>query len=225
MPASGIDGIMSTGMSAKKRTPPRDDAERREETRVAAVTPRGKATTAERRDAEDAFIVRALSKGLLILGLFDAEHREWTLDEMVAQLGLPRMTAYRMARTLQAAGYLVHDTVTGRYHLGPSMLAATYLAESYAQVASIARPYLESLVENTGESATLAVEIDGVAVCVDMVVTARPNRRDVAVGRVIGDTANAHGKVLDGTGWPSTWRSADWGRAPWPPQCAISSEK
>jgi len=142
------------------------------------------------------FVVRALAKGLTMLGLFDAEHREWTLDEVVAAIGLPRMTAYRMARTLQIAGYLVSDPASGRYHLGPAMLAATYLSEGYAQLVAIARPYLESLVEQTGESATLAVEVDGVAVCVDMLDSPRPLKREVAVGRVIGDTANAHGKMF-----------------------------
>jgi len=156
--------------------------------RAAASVPNG-------ADGE-AFVVRALAKGLAMLGLFDAEHREWTLDEMVTELSLPRMTGYRMARTLQSAGYLVVDTASGRYRLGPAMLAATYLSEGYAELVAIARPYLESLVETTGESATLAVDVDGVAVCVDMVDSPRPHKREVAVGRVIGDTANAHGKMF-----------------------------
>jgi DNA-binding IclR family transcriptional regulator len=147
-------------------------------------------------DSDDAFVVKALAKGLAVLGLFDAERPEWSLDEIVAQLGLPRMTGYRMARTLQSAGYLVIDSVTGRYHLGPAVLAATYLSEGYAQLVAITRPYLETLVDRTGESATLAVEVDGMAVCVDLVGSDRPLRREVAVGRIIGDTANAHGKMF-----------------------------
>jgi len=143
----------------------------------------------------EAFVVRALAKGLSMLSLFDAEHREWTLDEMVTELELPRMTGYRMARTLQSAGYLVTDQQSGRYRLGPALIASTYLSEGYAELVAIARPYLESLVEQTGESATLAVDVDGVAVCVDMVDSPRPHKREVAVGRVIGDTANAHGKM------------------------------
>jgi len=143
----------------------------------------------------EAFVVRALAKGLAMLGLFDAVHREWTLDEMVAELSLPRMTGYRMARTLQSAGYLVVDRQNGRYRLGPAMLAATYLSEGYAELVGIARPYLEALVQETGESATLAVDVDGVAVCVDTADSPRPHKRQVAVGRIIGDTANAHGKV------------------------------
>jgi DNA-binding IclR family transcriptional regulator len=144
----------------------------------------------------DAFVVRALAKGLGMLSLFDAVHREWTLDEMVAELQLPRMTGYRMARTLQSAGYLVADRTSGRYRLGPALLASTYLSEGYAELVTIARPYMEALVAETGESATLAVDVDGAAVCVDMVDSPRPHKREVAVGRVIGDTANAHGKMF-----------------------------
>ena len=144
----------------------------------------------------DAFVVRALAKGLGMLSLFDSVHREWTLDEMVAELQLPRMTGYRMARTLQSAGYLVADRTSGRYRLGPALLASTYLSEGYAELVTIARPYMEALVEQTGESATLAVDVDGSAVCVDMVDSPRPHKREVAVGRVIGDTANAHGKMF-----------------------------
>jgi DNA-binding IclR family transcriptional regulator len=145
---------------------------------------------------EGAFVVRALAKGLAVLGLFDAENREWTLDEIAEGAGLPRMTAYRMIRTMEAASYLVRDPVTSRYHLGPALLATTYISETYSELVAIARPYLRELAAETGESATLAVEVDGVAVSVDTVDTARPFRREVAQGRIIGDTANAHGKVF-----------------------------
>ena len=128
--------------------------------------------------------------------LFDAENREWTLDEIAERAGLPRMTAYRMIRTMESAWYLVRDPVTNRYHLGPALLATMYLSEGYAELAAIVRPYLQELTEKTGEAATLAIEVDGVAVSVDMVETTRPLRREVAIGRIIGDTASANGKVF-----------------------------
>lgn len=146
--------------------------------------------------ADGAFLVRALAKGLTILGLFDAENREWTLDEIAEGAGLPRMTAYRMIRTMESSRYLVRDPVTNRYHLGPALLATMYLSGGYAELAAIVRPYLVDLTEKTGEAATLAIELDGVAVSVDMVDTPRPLRREVAVGRIIGDTASANGKVF-----------------------------
>jgi DNA-binding IclR family transcriptional regulator len=165
------------------------------ETRKAGKKKRQTAGKGPLESNGEAFVVRALAKGLAMLNLFDAEHREWTLDEMVTELSLPRMTGYRMARTLQSAGYLVSDSQSGRYRLGPALLASTYLSEGYDELVAIARPYLEALVDETGESATLAVDVDSVAVCVDMVDSPRPHKREVAVGRVIGDTANAHGKM------------------------------
>jgi DNA-binding IclR family transcriptional regulator len=142
------------------------------------------------------FVVQALAKGLALLSLFDAEHRAWSLDELTTKTGLPRMTTYRMARTLQAAGYLVTDGASGKYRLGPALLAATYLSEGYADVVAVARPYLESLAARTEETVTLAVEVDGVPVCVAVLESRRPHRRDVAVGRIVGDTADAHGKMF-----------------------------
>jgi IclR family KDG regulon transcriptional repressor len=147
-------------------------------------------------NGDSAFVVRALAKGLSILALFDAENHEWGLDEIAEKAGLPRMTAYRMIRTMESAWFLVRDPVTNRYHLGPALLASTYLSEGYAELAAIVRPYLQELAERTGEAATLAIEVDGVAVSVDMVDTPRPFRREVAVGRIIGDTANANGKIF-----------------------------
>jgi DNA-binding IclR family transcriptional regulator len=148
------------------------------------------------RRPDGQFVVQALAKGLAMLALFDAEHRSWSLDEMTAELGLPRMTGYRMARTLQGAGYLVTDKVSGKYRLGPALLAATYLAEGYADLVALARPYLESLLARTEESVTLAIELDGVPVCIARLDSPRPHRREVAVGRAVGDTANAHGKMF-----------------------------
>lgn len=160
--------------------------------------PRGRVAELDKQvdGAGSGFVVRALAKGLTVLGLFDAENPEWSLDEIAERAGLPRMTAYRMIRTMESASYLVRDTVTGRYHLGPALLATTYLSESYSELVRIARPYLEDLAAETGESATLAVEVDGVAVSVYMVDTPRPLKREVAVGRIIGDTANANGKIF-----------------------------
>jgi len=146
--------------------------------------------------SDSAFVVRALAKGLSILALFDGENREFSLDEIAERTGLPRMTAYRMIRTMETSWHLVRDPVTNRYHLGPALLASTYLSEGYAELSDIVRPYLHDLVEKTGEAATLATEVDGVAVSVDMVDTPRPFRREVAVGRIIGDTASATGKIF-----------------------------
>jgi DNA-binding IclR family transcriptional regulator len=144
----------------------------------------------------DPLSVRALTRGLSVLGLFDVDHREWTVDEIAEQTGLVRMTAYRMVRTLESVAFLVRDPATNRYRLGPAVLALCYVSDDQSQFIDAARPFLEALVQETGESVTLAVEVDGYPVCVDIINTTRPFKRRTAPGRILGDIATVHGKIF-----------------------------
>jgi len=144
----------------------------------------------------DPLSVRALTRGLLVLGLFDVDHREWTVDEIAEQTGLVRMTAYRMVRTLESMAFLVRDPASNRYRLGPAALALCYVADDQSAFIDSARPFLRALVEETGESVTLAVEVDGFPVCVDIINTSRPFKRRTAPGRILGDIATVHGKIF-----------------------------
>ncbi|HJW76191.1 MAG TPA: IclR family transcriptional regulator [Thermoleophilia bacterium] len=150
----------------------------------------------EPADERDPLLVRALTRGLSILHLFDVDNREWTVDQMAEQTGLLRMTTYRMVRTLESASFLVRDPATNRYHLGPAVIAMTYVSDDHFEFVTVARPFLDALVERTGESVTLAIEVDGAPVCVDIVNTTRPFKRQTARGRIIGDVASVHGKIF-----------------------------
>ena len=155
----------------------------------------GRTARNERAEA-DPLTVRALARGLSILSLFDIDHREWTIDEIAARTGLLRMTAYRMVRTLEGADFLVRDVTTNQYHLGPAAISMAYVAEDYSEFVEHARPYLEELLEMTGESVTLAVPADGVPVCVSILNSSRPFQRQAAPGRIIGDLAAVHTKIF-----------------------------
>ncbi len=150
----------------------------------------------EETGESDPFIVRALARGLSILCLFDVDHREWTIDEMAEKTGLLRMTAYRMVRTLESMAFLVRDSSTNRYRLGPAALAMAYLSEDNSDLVELAKPFLTALVEETGESVTLAIEVDGIPVCIGIVNTSRPFQRLTAPGRIIGDLASVQGKIF-----------------------------
>jgi DNA-binding IclR family transcriptional regulator len=147
--------------------------------------------------AGDRLLLQALAKGLAVFGLFDSLRPEWTVDEITGELGLPRMTVYRVVKTLESEGYLVGDPATNRYHLGPAILAAANVtSQRWGDLARLARPYLEDLAGRTRETVSLAIEVDGVAVEIDSIHTPRPFRRRLAPGRVVGYTASAHGKVF-----------------------------
>ena len=90
---------------------------------------------------------RTLEKGLLVLSLFDTEHREWTIKDLRERAGLPKATARRLVKTLEHARWLVQDQATGRYRLGSSALRAYYLATSDSELVRVAHPFLVALEE------------------------------------------------------------------------------
>jgi DNA-binding IclR family transcriptional regulator len=74
----------------------------------------------------------------------------------------------------------VRDSTTNRYRLGPATLALCYVTDNNSGIVDAARPFLEALVQETGESVTLAVEVDGYPVCVDIIENPRPFKRRTA---------------------------------------------
>jgi len=147
-----------------------------------------------------------LARGLRILSLFDAEHRQMSLDMIARSAGLPRMTAYRLVRTLRDEGFLGVDRASGRYSLGPALLAMTYVAQDCEPLRTAARPYLASLSNDTGETVTLAADLHGATVRIDVVRSRRPGTLDLVAGRRIDDPGNAHRKIQDAYRPPSQRR-------------------
>ena len=145
----------------------------------------------------DPFVVRALTRGLSILGLFDVDHREWTIDEMAEQTGLVRMTAYRMVRTLESMAFLVRDP--SDQPLPPRSGDHRHVLRRRRPLrrsVEAARPFLESLVQETGESVTLAVEVDGLPGLRGHHQHHPAVQAQTAPGRILGDIATVHGKIF-----------------------------
>ena len=158
----------------------------------------------------DPFSVRALTRGLSILGLFDVDHREWTIDEMAEQTGLrphdrlphgahPRVHGLPGPRSQHQplpsrSGHARH-VLRGRRPLG--------LRRRGPAVPRGAR-------QETGESVTLAVEVDGFPVCVDIINTTRPFKRQTAPGRILGDIVTVHGKIFAAFKPPEERETPSW---------------
>jgi IclR family pca regulon transcriptional regulator len=139
---------------------------------------------------------RTLEKGLFLLGLFDADHPEWTLKELRERAGLPKATTRRLMKTLEASHWVACDGDSGMYHLGSSALRVAFLVSSHAQLVRIAHPYLLRLAAETTESCRLTVWTDNGAMIVDNVPTSRLFKYRVYDGMVLGGLASANAKAL-----------------------------
>ena len=108
----------------------------------------------------------ALTRGLLILELFDQYHPEWTARDIAAQLDIPLASTYRLLGTLEAHGFL-ERTTDKSYRLGLALIRLASLVVAGLDVRRAALPTLVSLSERTGETALLVVARDDHAVCIE----------------------------------------------------------
>ncbi len=148
---------------------------------------------------------RTLEKGLLLLGLFDVDHPEWTPRELRERAGLPKATARRLMKTLEASDWVEYDSLSGKYHLGSSALRAFYLAQSHPELVRVAHPILVELTEETTESSNLTVWTDEGPLILDTVPTARHFKPPTFVGMLLPGIASADAQVLISFGPEEVW--------------------
>ena len=103
------------------------------------------------------YLVPALERGLAIINMFSRGRSTVTVPEIVAELGLPRASVFRLVTTLEACGYIERISQSHAFHLGPRALAAALEYLYSFDAADIARPILERVRDEIGATAQLAV--------------------------------------------------------------------
>lgn len=101
--------------------------------------------------------IQALSRGLEILGQFTADDASLSLAELSRRTGLHRSTVYRFAKALETEGYLIYDTESELYGVGPAWAMALYTLGSGTVFAQILNTDLRALAESTQEGVVLGV--------------------------------------------------------------------
>lgn len=139
--------------------------------------------------------VRSVGRGLRILGAFSAERPELSVGEIASFLDVHMSTASRLASTLAAEGFL-DRAASGAFRLGPEMVRLGLLAAGGQAVADAARPAMERLAAETGETVVLSVPSGS-----DTVDVAQVDSRYLVggtswVGRRLPGHATSDGKVL-----------------------------
>jgi IclR family acetate operon transcriptional repressor len=117
-------------------------------------------------------------------------------NEIARRLETTPSTVSRQLGTLAEAKLVDHDPQTGRYRLGIRLVQLGNAVLSRLDVRAVARPHLEALVEQVGETSTLSVAGDPDAVTVDFVPTKRYVQGVTQLGRPSIAHATAAGKVM-----------------------------
>lgn len=142
------------------------------------------------RDAHGREFVQSLERGLAVLLAFSKGHPALTLSEAARLTGLSRAAARRVLLTLEALGYV--RTEGRQFRLTPRVLDIGYAYLSSLDLADLAQPEMDALVERTRESCSAAV-LDGA----DIVYVARvPTKRIMAISLGLGSRLPAYATSL-----------------------------
>ncbi len=141
------------------------------------------------------YAIQTVSNALSLLESF-AGDEELGVTELSIRLDLHKNNVFRLLATLQQSGYVEQCTRTDRYRLGTRCLE---LGQSFTRNRSLvrkARPLLEELVRDTGESAHLGALRDFEVTHLEGEVSDRLLHTSLRVGHRLPAHCTALGKVL-----------------------------
>ena len=125
-----------------------------------------------------------------------ADGGELGTNEVARRTGMTPSTVSRQLGTLAASGLVERVATSGRYRLGIRLVHLGNAVLARLDIRDVARPHLISLVEATGETATLSVPGDEDAITVDFVPGSHQIQPVSRLGRPSIAHATSAGKVM-----------------------------
>lgn len=101
--------------------------------------------------------VQSLARGLAILSQFSGGSSSLSLTELSRRTNLHKATVYRFLKTLEMEGYLLYDTQSGLYSIGPAWAVTLFDLGSATVFAELLNTDLRALAESSRETVTLGV--------------------------------------------------------------------
>ena len=139
--------------------------------------------------------VGSVARALALLDALAASDSGLGVSELGRRIGVNASTASRLLSTLEQQGFVERDQ-RGPYRLGLKLVALADRVLARLDVRALARPLLERLVAATGETATLSVPGEGVAITVDFVASESTIASIARLGRPSVAHATAAGKMM-----------------------------
>ena len=137
-----------------------------------------------------------VGKALDVLDLVASFGRPVRFSEVLESAAFPKATLYRFLQTLTNQGMLTYDADRQTYALGVRLVRLAHAAWAQSSLAPIARPYLDALAAETGETVHLAQMDQGQVLYVDKRNAARPVEMFSQAGKVGPAYCTGVGKAM-----------------------------
>lgn len=138
---------------------------------------------------------QSLERGLQTL-LFLATRKSIGVTELATELNVNKSTAYRILETLRKYNMTEQKKVSSKYKLGPAVLQLSEQVYKDLNIISIAKPYMQKLVEELGESTHLCILSNNSAVVIEQITTSSRLSVNSKIGNNEPLHASSVGKCL-----------------------------
>jgi len=140
--------------------------------------------------------VKSVDRALYLLEVMAKKNGEVGLVELCKKTHINTTTLYRLLHTLQNRGFVVQNPNTGRYRLGLKLLELGHTVVEQFELRKIALPFLQELMEKTGETANLVILNEGEAIYIEKAESPASLRMFYRIGKQAPAHATGVGKVL-----------------------------
>lgn len=120
-------------------------------------------------------LVNSVIRACRLLECFSHEEPTLALGELASRAELSKGTAHRLLRSLELSG-LIGRTDGGGYRLGPKLFLLGSIAMANLGLRSVARPIMQELAAQIGETIYLMIPSDVGALCVERLDGSKPIR-------------------------------------------------
>ena len=142
------------------------------------------------------YSVPSIDRALSVLECLGQSKRGFSISEIGRRLRIPKSSAHLILATLQRRGFLQKNTQTGRYHFGLQLISLSRSALENLDLREEAKPFLRSLMQETGLTVHMAVLERDEAVIIEKVEAPGWLRLPSWIGRRLDLNCTGVGKVL-----------------------------
>jgi len=140
-------------------------------------------------------LVQSVSRALDIMEILN-EESELGVTQMSKRLGLDKSTAYRLLNTLKRRGYVRQDPSSRRYSNTYKLFQMGIVEVYRLGFMHKAKPYMEYLAGETGETVNLAILDSGNVIYIDKIESREIIKADISIGRSYPAYATGLGKAI-----------------------------
>jgi DNA-binding IclR family transcriptional regulator len=140
--------------------------------------------------------IQVLERTFDLIDALSDDESELALSELSQRLHLHRSTTHRLLTVLSSTRYVEKNPASGKYRLGSKLMELGTKVAARLNLPAIARPFLQQLVDETGETAHLGILRQADVVSITNVESSRTLRAPATVGRRTPALASSQGKCL-----------------------------